>query len=51
MRVQIDIKGKINRNELYGEKNRGPAYILRFVTIDPVNVFLISWVLMTQPKI
>ena len=51
MRVQIYIKEKIDRNESYGEKNRGPVYVLRFVTIDPVNVFLISWVLMTQPKI
>ena len=32
MRVQIDIKGKVNRNELCGEKNRGPAYVPRFVT-------------------
>ena len=32
VRVQIDIKGKMNRNELYREKNRGPAYVPRFVT-------------------
>ena len=33
MRVQIDIKGKVNRNELCREKNRGPAYVPRFVTV------------------
>ena len=33
MGVQIDIKGKMNKNESYREKNRGPAYVPRFVTI------------------
>ena len=33
MGVRIDIKGKMNRNESYREKNRGPAYVPRFVTI------------------
>ena len=32
MGVRIDIKGKMNRNELYREKNKGPAYVPRFVT-------------------
>ena len=34
MRVWVDIKGKINRNKLYREKNRGPAYVPRFVTVQ-----------------
>ena len=29
----MDIKGKINRNESYGEKNRGPIYMPRFITV------------------
>ena len=29
----MDIKGKVNRNESYREKNRGPAYVFRFVTL------------------
>ena len=33
MGVQIDIKGKMNRNESYREKNRGPAYVPRFITL------------------
>ena len=32
MGVRIDIKGKMNRNESYREKNKGPAYVPRFVT-------------------
>ena len=28
-------KGKINRNESYREKNRGPAYVPRFVILFP----------------
>ena len=31
--VQVDTKGKMNRNESYGEKNRGPAYVPRFITL------------------
>ena len=31
--VQVDIKGKINKNESCGEKNKGPAYMPRFVTL------------------
>ena len=34
MKVQTDIKGKINRNESYGEKNRGSVCVPRFVTSD-----------------
>ena len=33
MRVRIDIKRKVNRNESYEEKNRGLAYMPRFVTL------------------
>ena len=29
----MDTKGKINRNESCGEKNRGPIYVPRFVII------------------
>ena len=32
MGVRVDIKGRMNRNESCGEKNRGPAYVPRFVT-------------------
>ena len=32
VRVQIDIKEKMNRNESYREKNRGSTYMSRFVT-------------------
>ena len=32
MRVQTNIKGRINRNKSYREKNRRPVYIPRFVT-------------------
>ena len=33
IRVWIDIKGKMNRNESYREKNRGLIYMSRFVTL------------------
>ena len=33
MRVWIDIKGKINENKLYGEKNRGSTYVPRFIIL------------------
>ena len=33
MRVQINIKRKVNKNESYREKNRGPIYISRFVIV------------------
>ena len=32
IRVQTDIKGRINKNKSYREKNRGPACVPRFVT-------------------
>ena len=32
MGVRIDIKGKMNRNKLYREKNKGPTYVPRFIT-------------------
>ena len=32
-RVQVDIKGMINRNKLYEEKNKGPVYMPRFITL------------------
>ena len=31
----MDTKRKMNRNESYREKNRGPAYMPRFVTFKP----------------
>ena len=34
----MDIKGKINKNESHREKNRGPAYMLRFVTIIVLKI-------------
>ena len=40
MRVQTDIKRKVNRNESYEKKNRGPIYMPRFVTL---GVSLIIW--------
>ena len=33
MRVQINIKGQMNENELCRKKNRGPTYVSRFVTL------------------
>ena len=33
MGVQVNIKGKVNKNELYREKNRGLTYISKFVTV------------------
>ena len=32
MRVQTDIKGRMNKNKLYRKKNKGPTYVPRFVT-------------------
>ena len=32
----------MNRNESYREKNRGPAYVRRFVTQKPQK-FLVKW--------
>ena len=33
MKVQVDIKGKMNRNESHREKNRGSTYMSRFVIV------------------
>ena len=33
MRVQVNIKRKVNKNELYKEKNKGPTYMSRFVIV------------------
>ena len=33
MRVQTDIKEKMNKNELYRKKNRGSIYMPRFVIV------------------
>ena len=33
MGVQVNIKRKVNKNELYREKNRGLTYMSRFVTV------------------
>ena len=41
MRVQIDIKGRINKNKLYREKNRGPVCVSRFVT-HPKKCYIIQ---------
>ena len=42
MGVQINIKGKVNRNKLYGEKNRGPVYVPRFVILAAAFASTIS---------
>ena len=36
MRVQIEIKRKMNRNESYGEKNRGSIYMSKFIILPPL---------------
>ena len=41
MRVQIDIKGRINRNESYREKNRGLTCVPKFVT-HPKKCYIIQ---------
>ena len=42
MAVWINIKEKINKNELYKEKNRGPACVPRFVSVTKKTSHLIS---------
>ena len=40
MRVQVDTKGKMNRNESHGEKNRGPMYVPRFVIYNFNSIYI-----------
>ena len=40
MGVQIDIKGKVKKDKLYKEKNKGPTYVPRFIIL-PINPALV----------
>ena len=33
MRVQVNIKRKVNKNKSYKEKNRGSTYMSRFIIV------------------